>query len=254
MKLQVLSDLHLRPAYGFAIPETEADLIILAGDIARGLTGVQWAMEESARLGKPVAYVFGNHEYFKHVFPDLLDEARRLTAGSAVHVLENDQLIWDQTRILGCTLWTDFLLFGEERQQECIAAAESVLYDYSIIQTPDGDLLRAHHTQARHWQSRQWLEQRLSEPWPGPTVVVTHHVPCWEGAHPDYNGPLSGGFTSNLKPLMERHRIDLWICGHSHANVDVQLGKTRLLSNQRGYPGEVVPGPAFDPTLLAEVG
>lgn len=252
MKLHVLSDLHLTPQYGFSIPDTDADLIVLAGDIARGLDGVKWAMEESARLDKPLVYVFGNHEYFNHVFPDLTDEARQLSAGSQVHVLENHQFTWGQTRILGCTLWTDFLLYGAEREQECMAAAESVLYEYSIVQTPDGELLRARHTQERHRQSRQWLEEQLSTPWAGSTVVVTHHVPCWEGAHPYFDGPVSGGFTSNLKPMIDKHHIDLWICGHSHANVDVQLGRTRLLSNQRGYPGEDVPGPIFDPAMVAE--
>lgn len=254
MKLQVMSDLHLRPQYGFSIPETDADLIVLAGDIGRGLSGVQWAMDEVERLGKPIAYVFGNHEYYTHVFPDLVDDAKRVAAGSGVHVLENDQLIWDQARILGCTLWTDFLLFGEEQEQDCIATTEAVLYDYKIIQTADQEPLRALLTQQRHRESRDWLETRLAESWAGPTVVVTHHVPCWEGSHPHFDGPLTAAFTSDLKSLIERHPIDLWIYGHSHANVDALLGKTRLLSNQRGYPAEQVPGLAFEPGKVVEVG
>ncbi|HEX5514645.1 MAG TPA: metallophosphoesterase [Gammaproteobacteria bacterium] len=254
MKLQVMSDLHLRPQHGFTIPETDADLIVLAGDIGRGLSGVQWAMDEAGRLGKPIVYVFGNHEYYTHVFPDLADDAKRAAAGSGVHVLENDQLIWGQTRILGCTLWTDFLLFGEEQEQDCIAVTEAVLYDYKIIRTADQEPLRAHLTQQRHRESREWLETRLAEPWAGPTVVVTHHAPCREGSHPHFDGPLTAAFTSDLKPLMERHSIDLWICGHSHANVDLLLGRTRLLSNQQGYPAEQVPGPAFEPGKVVAVG
>jgi predicted MPP superfamily phosphohydrolase len=254
VKLQVLSDLHLRPRYGFTIPETDADLIVLAGDIAEGPGGVEWAVAETERLGKPAVYVFGNHEYYFHTFPDLLDQAKRMTAGSRVTVLENDILTWQDVRILGCTLWTDFLLHGEPQEQASMAAVEAVLYDYSAIQTADGELLRAHQTQAWHRQSRQWLEERLAEPWEGPTVVVTHHVPCWEGAHPHFDGPLCAGFTSNLESLLERHRIDLWVCGHSHANVDVMVGYTRLLSNQRGYPKEQVPGPAFDPAKIVQIG
>lgn len=254
MKLQVMSDLHLRPQYGFSIPETDADLIVLAGDIGRGLSGVQWAMDEAERLGKPIAYVFGNHEYYTHVFPDLVDDAKRVAAGSGVHVLENDQLIWGQARILGCTLWTDFLLFGEEQEQDCIAATEAVLYDYKIIQTADQEPLRALLTQQRHRESRDWLEMRLAESWAGPTVVVTHHVPCWEGSHPHFDGALTAAFTSDLKSLIEHHPINLWIYGHSHANVDALLGKTRLLSNQRGYPAEQVPGLAFEPGKVVEVG
>ncbi|NLO80295.1 MAG: hypothetical protein GX093_08330 [Xanthomonadaceae bacterium] len=143
MKLHVLSDLHLRPSYEFSIPATDADLIVLAGDIGRGLHGVRWAMAEAARLNKPVVYVFGNHEFYTCTFPDLVEEARRLTVGSLVHVLENEQLTWGAVRILGCTLWTDFLLYGEELREECMALAESVLYDYQVVQSADGEPLRA---------------------------------------------------------------------------------------------------------------
>lgn len=253
MKLQVISDLHLRPQHEFTIPATDADLIVLAGDIARGLSGVKWAMVETARLNKPAVYVFGNHEYFTCTFPDLIDEAKLLTAGSHVHVLENDTLILDGTRILGCTLWTDFLLFGEAQEQDSMAAVEAVLYDYKIIHTPGGEPLRARQTQQHHRESRRWLEAQLAEPWTGTTVVVTHHVPCWEGSHPHFDSLVTAGFTSDLKPLLEHGAIDLWVCGHSHANVDVRVGKTRLLSNQRGYPGELVPGPAFDPYKIIQV-
>jgi predicted phosphodiesterase len=253
MKLQVISDLHLRPQYGFTIPATDADLIILAGDIGRGLAGVEWAMAEADRLEKPAVYVFGNHEYYTRTFPDLIDEARQLAAGSGVHVLENDSLVLNGTRILGCTLWTDFLLFGEAQEAESMTAVEAVLYDYKIIQTSDGAPLRARQTQQHHRESRRWLEAQLAKPWTGSTVVVTHHVPCWEGSHPHFDGPITAGFTSDLKPLLEREAIDLWVCGHSHANVDVQVGQTRLLSNQRGYPGELVPGLAFDPCKIIEI-
>lgn len=253
MKLQILSDLHLRPRYEFTIPETDADLIVLAGDISRGLSGVEWAMNEAERLSKPAIYVFGNHEYFTHTFPDLIDEARQLAAGSGVHVLENDSLILNDTRFLGCTLWTDFLLFGDAKEAEAMTTAETFLYDYRIIQTPDGEPLRARQTQQHHRASRQWLESELAQPWSGATVVVTHHAPCREGAHPHFDNLATPSFASDLKPLLEREAIDLWICGHSHANVDTHIGQTRLFSNQRGYPEEEVPGPTFDPHKLIQI-
>lgn len=253
MKLQIVSDLHLRPQYGFTLPATDADLIVLAGDIGRGLAGVEWAMAEAQRLEKPAVYVFGNHEFFTHAFPDLLDEAKQLTDGSDVHILENDMLTFGDVRILGCTLWTDFLLFGAAQEAESKAAVEAVLYDYKLIKDSNGEPLRANQTQQQHYQSRQWLETQLAQPWDGKTVVVTHHVPCWEGSHPHFDSLLTTGFTSDLKPLMEAETIDLWVCGHSHANVDMHFGRTRLFSNQRGYPGEDVPGPAFDPKKIVQL-
>ena len=125
----MISDLHLRPQHEFSIPATDADLIVLAGDIGRGLTGVEWAMAECARLDKPAVYVLGNHEYYTQVFPDLVEEARRLTAGSRVQVLENDVITQGRVRILGCTLWTDLLLYGEVEEETSMAAVEAVMYD-----------------------------------------------------------------------------------------------------------------------------
>jgi len=85
-------------------------------------------------------------------------------------------------------------------------------------------------------------------------VVVTHHVPCREGAHPDYDGLLTCAFVSDLMPLMAAHPIDLWIWGHTHANLDLRRVRLRMVSNQRGYPEERLPGPEFDPAKVVEVG
>ena len=56
MKINILSDLHI----GFSerdTPLNDADVVVLAGDIARPQQAAQWAM----RLEKPVIYVLGNH-------------------------------------------------------------------------------------------------------------------------------------------------------------------------------------------------
>ena len=57
MKLNVLSDLHLS-AGGLEHPHNDADVVVLAGDIARPREAVAWA----SRFSKPVLYVPGNHE------------------------------------------------------------------------------------------------------------------------------------------------------------------------------------------------
>ena len=60
MRLHILSDLHLE--FGSAeLPPTDADLVILAGDIHLGREGWQWAWEEFP--SRPVVYVLGNHEF-----------------------------------------------------------------------------------------------------------------------------------------------------------------------------------------------
>lgn len=59
MKLLVLSDVHNE----FSVlphPKTDADMVILAGDIDTKGRGISWA----SQFEQPVLYVAGNHEYY----------------------------------------------------------------------------------------------------------------------------------------------------------------------------------------------
>ena len=59
MKLHILSDLHLGQGL-LALPDSDADVVILAGDVARPKEAIAWA----SGFTKPVLYVPGNHEFY----------------------------------------------------------------------------------------------------------------------------------------------------------------------------------------------
>ena len=113
MKLNILSDLHLGLG-ALAAPASDADIVILAGDIARPKEAVAWA----SALRKPVLYVPGNHEFYGNSIDGTVDELRRLSAGTPIRVLDDDEAIHDGVRFLGSTLWTDFLLLGAGVQRD----------------------------------------------------------------------------------------------------------------------------------------
>src|SRR5262245_13341223 len=128
MRLHILSDLHLE--FGnVEIPETEADVVVLAGDIHLGREGRRWARTQFP--DKPVIYVLGNHEFYRHSLPDLTQSLKRETAGSHIHVLENDALEIGGYTFLGCTLWTDFRL--TLNRQVAMLTAEDIMSDYSVV-------------------------------------------------------------------------------------------------------------------------
>ena len=116
MKLHILSDLHTEFA-DFDPPRTDADIVVLAGDIGVGTGGVEWAKQWFPDV--PVLYVPGNHEYYGHD----IHETDLLAAVSSpnIQILDNNSYVIDAVRFLGMTLWTDFLLYGEG---ECQAQAE----------------------------------------------------------------------------------------------------------------------------------
>ena len=43
---------------------------------------------------------------------------------------------------------------------------------------------------------------------------------------------------------------DLWVFGHTHHDIDQTVGKTRVLSHQRGYVGHEVDFLEFSPAVV----
>jgi predicted phosphodiesterase len=251
VRLHVLSDLHLEHS-PFATPDVDADVVVLAGDIAPGTAGIDWAQRHLA--GRTVLYVAGNHEFYGHELPGLIDRLHAAARGSDVHVLERDELVLGGVRFLGCSLWSDFDYAGAGNRANSMLLCERLVNDYKQIRASDqGRRLRAQDTRDLHVASRAWLATCLTVPHDGPTVVVTHHAPVVR-RRPQQSAVLdaiAGAFASDLTELMGADAVDLWIFGHVHRSVDTEVNGTRLLSNQRGYPHEPVDG--FDPELVIEL-
>jgi len=237
MKLLLLSDLHNEFAV-FKPAALEADLVVLTGDIDVGLKGARWAIKTFSSI--PILYVAGNHEYYTHHLPSLLKEFRALSAQTPhFYFLENARFITENVRFLGCTLWTDFLLFGPEKKEISGRAAEKNLADFSQI-------LISGNSSARkirfadfirfNTESLAFLKKELSRPYNGKTVLLSHHAPLPESVPEKFkNHLLSAAFASDLRELIKQYRPQVWIHGHTHYNVDYVYDKTRIVSNQRGY-------------------
>jgi predicted phosphodiesterase len=248
MKIHVLSDLHTE--FGrFEIPKTDADVLVLAGDIGAKLAGLELA---TLQLEIPVLYVAGNHEYYGAAIPDLTEKLRDAARDSQIQFLENDVFVHQHVRFLGCTLWTDFAILGLEHRALAMWEAEQKMNDYRLIRkSPNFGRFRPQDTVSLHFASVKWLQSQLEIPFSGRTVVVTHHAPSAKSFDPKYQTDhLSAAFGSNLEALIENSRIDLWIHGHTHYCVDYVLHGTRILSNQRGYPDQLCAG--FVPNLVLE--
>ena len=67
-------------------------------------------------------------------------------------------------------------------------------------------------------------------------VVVTHHLPTRAVVAPEHKSSLlNSAFATELGNFIADSRIDAWIFGHSHANIDAIIGNTRIVCNQLGY-------------------
>jgi predicted phosphodiesterase len=234
MRIQLASDLHLEllasqwPQERLIAAAPGADVLVLAGDIDRGLR----AIERFARWPVPVLYLAGNHEFYDSQWEQLRADLQRAAEGTAVHFLDNHAVTLGGVRFLGSTLWTDYLLAGIP-QAEAMAAAEGFLLDHRRIQTRSG-LFSAAQALAEHLHSRAWLARELSRDGTTPTVVITHHGPHPASIHPRFAGsPVNGAFVSDLAELVAQ--ADLWLHGHVHDSFDYRVGRCRVVTNPRGY-------------------
>jgi len=248
VRLQIFSDIHLEFAE-FEPPTVDADVVVIAGDLHVGCEGRKWIRRYIAE--KPVIYVLGNHEFYRHTYPNLIDELRRETAGRNIHLLENDAVEVDGVTFLGCTLWSDFRVAGDEVIGKAIA--HRGISDYELITKGwSRALLTPDDTEKAHQVSLDWLKRQLAGRDAARTVIVTHHAPSRKSIPPWHIGSLlNGAFVSDLDELGVEAGVPLWIHGHTHYCVDYKLGRTRVLANQRGYPHAISPG--FDPALVVEV-
>ena len=239
---------------------SEVDALIIAGDLANGPPQAWQAALSALMRQLTIAHVYillGNHDYYLHGLDgDGALEHHARAAGATV--VQKRELRHGATRILCCTLWTDFELSGYAELSKRVA--QRTMQDYHRITKADPNQaplsaevveprrlvpITPDDTSAVHRDHRRWLEAALSAPHfagqAGRTLVVTHH-----GPHPAAAGEmdaLTAAFHSDLSELIYSYEPDVWFFGHSHRRLRVQVGSTDIRNVSLGYPGETpVPG------------
>jgi len=237
MKLAIYSDLHCE--FETWVPPLEAshvDVVILAGDIHVGIKGLIWAREN---FKQPIIYVPGNHEYYRNNYQKLNKQLKEKANELNIHLLMDSSVIIDDILFVGATLWTDFKLYHTQYNSQL--AAQFDMSDYKSIRYNQGGKYRKltpPDTTRMHIQSLQFIKTELIEKSHLKSVVITHHAPSKKSIPIGYEtSELSPAYASNLEQdiIEMKHYPVLWLHGHTHNNVDYDIGNTRVLSNQRGY-------------------
>ncbi|MEO8935835.1 MAG: metallophosphoesterase [Burkholderiaceae bacterium] len=253
MKIALLSDLHLS-VQGMDATATNADVVILAGDLHRPAGAIEWARQ----FRQPTLFVAGNHEFYGSDLITTMRELRAHAQGTAVRVLEHDVWRHGGVRFLGCTLWSDYRLYDSSAQREQgLRQAGELVRDFSRIRSaPDfDDQFTPAMSQYLCDRAVAWLEDQFAIAHDGPTVVITHYAPARGSIAARFIGsPLNACFVSDLEPQIRRWQPALWLHGHVHDSFDYRIGNTRVVANPRGYaPKGVVENQAFDASLIIEL-
>jgi 3',5'-cyclic AMP phosphodiesterase CpdA len=251
VRIRIHSDLHLE-FLDWKPPPAQADVVVLAGDIDKGARGIEWARRSFPDL--PIIYVPGNHEFYGGEMHEVLTALRNGARRYDVELLDSGICELAGTRFLGATLWTDFALYGstQEELERSMAEARFLVNDFRLIRFGERTLLSPERAREIHQDQLRWLKLKLLEPFNGPTVVVTHHLPHPRSARLTYRGDrLNAAFASDLSDLVGPP-ISLWIHGHTHDSYDYAVNGTRVVCNPRGYL-PVEPNPTFDPHFCVEL-
>ncbi len=227
MRINYFSDIHLE--FGdLESPDNDADLVIAAGDIGVYDQGIKWLK----RLDKPVIYVAGNHEFYGNEYHDTMRLLKQECAGTNISFLENDSIVMGDVRFIGCTLWADLFLEGEDKAD----ALGQTLNDFKRIKFEEQQYNQKVFSEF-YAHSNKWLISQLAKPFDGKTIVVTHHAPTEWSWNDSPNALKKLAYCNDLKYLFHEYEIAAWFHGHVHSMGDYRIAGSRILSNPRGYVG-----------------
>ncbi|MFA6677201.1 MAG: metallophosphoesterase [Bacteroidales bacterium] len=236
MKIQYASDLHLEfvenASYIKHNPlKVNGDILVLAGDI--GYLGDdnyskhpfwQWASDNYNQ----VIACMGNHEFYKYYDIAALKNGEHLEIRSNVNSYYNEVVHIGDIDIIVSTLWSKILLSEAYFTEQLISDFRRIMYN--------GNLLTFVDFNKEHKRCLEFIKSAVANSKANKKIVVTHHVPSFQMQCPKFkDSRANGAFIVELEDFIMDSDIDYWIYGHSHYNIDVQIGKTKCVSNQLGY-------------------
>ena len=212
VRIQYVSDLHLefpqnRQWIAKHPLEVTGDILIVAGDIAyldlpdsksdtySAYQFWDWASKNYSQ----VIVCFGNHDFY----------------GYGIDIIVS-------------TLWSKIKPYDAFLTEKNVSDFYRIKYN--------GHWLTADDFNLEHERCLAFIQQAISESDARRIIVVTHHVPTQLCTAAEFiDSPINGAFTVELGDFIADSRIDYWIYGHSHRNINAQIGDTIIMSNQLGY-------------------
>jgi predicted phosphohydrolase len=234
--IQVASDLHIEYNEESDFPDPlkyinpSADILILAGDIGSlyRLQQLRFFLGELCKKFQIVLYIPGNHEWYAlpnhEAIPLRQLEKRMATLGRSIenlYILDRSSVRIGNLCIAGATLWSNpkckvppfIVRVSELRTKEYAKRhAEDLVYLSKMI---------------NHCHSHGYK-----------LVVVTHHPPSMRVTQDTgRRKKFQSLYATDLEYLLDKSKVDTWICGHVHKNFDfLSENGTRVLGNQKGKP------------------
>lgn len=244
-KLGYFSDIYLElyPNTGLLLPDDilnnnlNLDILCILGDFCEG-RNIENLLEFFKTISIKYEYIFyilGNHEfhnseYFtvkKHIFNFFKDNELK-----NIFVLDNDHVKLDDCVFIGTTLWSDLANYSDIDTDilECyVDDYRSIKYQYNLITPKD--------THRFHVESIEYIKA-VCEKYSGSKIILlSHYSPSFKSqvdVRP--NSLRSSVYCSDLEQLVRDLKIEVWLHGHTHHEVEYFINECFVSSNPKGYP------------------
>ena len=241
LRIQFVSDLHLefeenRRFLRQHPLEVTGDVLLVAGDSAyldtprSGMeTYAQYAFWDwTAAHYQQVVVCLGNHDFYGYYDLATMPDGWCMDIRPNVLACYNKVVPIGEADIIVSTLWSKI--------EPCNAyLTERNVSDFYRIRYK-GNRLTADDFNGEHERCIRFVRQAVAKSRAATRIVLTHHVPTQLCTADEFRGSLiNGAFTVELGDYIATSGIDYWIYGHSHRNIEAQIGGTRILSNQLGF-------------------
>lgn len=249
------SDFHLeqrrRVGIEVDLPDRgDIDGVLLAGDMGNS-RALSEQLEVFTKLSDFVVFTPGNHEYWDGrtykrgllTMDEQNDLMRIQCSEMGIHFLNNSSVDVPNTQytIWGSPWFTDYMRLPSLAN---IGDKVGGIGDYlTTFKTVNSLLTPYDHIQlCMEAQDSLVMFLRYCEEAGRKPIIMTHFPPSIRSDNPQYAfSEYTTYFATNW--LDKNHELfpkgTVWIHGHTHWNVDYQLGNVRVTSNQAGYPGEI---------------
>lgn len=232
--------------------------------------------QRCAREFPHVVYVAGNHEHYHGDFAWTLNELKhKLEYLENIHVLDKEVFQLRDYKFVGSTLWTNmnnedpltlFHIKSMMNDFRCVKNSNRTvsfrtevlkdkptgMSDEEFLMLPTSERFKSVFKQKpasfcpedaveEFKKSFEYIKFVVSEVKNEEVVIVVgHHTPSLQSCaeHYKHDQTMNGGYHNNLDDYIENHpEIALWTHGHTHENMDYNIGMTRVVCNPRGYAG-----------------
>ena len=241
LRIQYVSDLHLEfPQNRNWLEEhpleVTGNVLLIAGDTAyldlpdsRQDTYSKYSFWNwAAKHYKQVIVCFGNHDFYGFYDLATMPDGYCKQIRPNVHAYYNSVVHLDDIDIIVSTLWSYIEPYNAYLTERGVSDFYRIKYE--------GHRLNSDNFNKEHERCLQFVKQAVAESKAKTKIVLTHHVPTQLCTAEEFRGSnINGAFTVELGDYIAVSGVDYWIYGHSHRNIDTQIGKTKITSNQLGY-------------------